>query len=113
MAACHKGPQDAFAHVVLHGSDGALIKISCRMKNYTLRCRCRTRLWVGLCSSVQAALKLQASSGDQMTQLRSALSPLSSSAKKLAQKLLRFFSGPGQRMAKPLTEPSTYLGTLL
>ena len=33
MAACHKGPQDAFAHEGPHGSDGALIESSGRMKS--------------------------------------------------------------------------------
>ena len=44
VAACLKGAQDAFAHVGLHGSDGAFIKTSCCMKNHTLRCRLRVDL---------------------------------------------------------------------
>ena len=50
VAACHKGAQDAFAHIGLHGSDGAFIETSCRVKNHTLRCR--AWLWVGLCRSI-------------------------------------------------------------
>ena len=37
MAACHKGAQDAFAHVGLHLGDGGLIESSRRLKNHTAR----------------------------------------------------------------------------
>lgn len=57
VAARHKGPQDAFAHVGLHCCDGALIETSCRMKNHTRLCR------VGLFSSIDA-LRLRFSPGN-------------------------------------------------
>jgi len=53
VAACHKGAQDAFAHVGLYGSDGAFIQSSRRVKNHTLRRRCRAWLWVGLRTSIR------------------------------------------------------------
>jgi DNA-binding GntR family transcriptional regulator len=66
--------------------------------------------------SVQAALKLQASSGDPLAQLRSALSPVSPPKPRTAQAL--HTSGPQSGRAAKVpeessTSTSTYLGALL
>lgn len=63
--------------------------------------------------SVQATLKLQPASGDPLAQLRSALSPLSPPASKTAQDLHTSSAKTRRGAAKPLDEPSTYLGALL
>ena len=62
--------------------------------------------------SVQAALKLQASGGDPLAQLRSALSPLDAQALATSSPPPRVRK-PGRASAKPTDDSSTYLGALL
>lgn len=62
--------------------------------------------------SVQAALKLQASGGDPLAQLRSALSPLDAQAPATSSPPPRVRK-PGRASAKSTDDSSTYLGALL
>jgi hypothetical protein len=65
--------------------------------------------------SVQAALKLQASGGDPLAQLRSALSPLDAQAidEKPASSHSPRVRKAGRTAAKSTDDSSTYLGALL
>ena len=63
--------------------------------------------------TVQAALKLQAVGGDPLAQLRSALSPLSSTQPKAAQELRTSVRKRGRQAASSTDDSSTYLGALL
>jgi len=65
--------------------------------------------------SVQAALKLQAASGDPLAQLRSALSPLDAQPPQpgLPKKSASRVRKTGRDAANPTDDSSTYLGALL
>jgi DNA-binding GntR family transcriptional regulator len=62
--------------------------------------------------TVQAALQLQATGGDPLAQLRSALSPLSP-AQPTAQELHTSVRKRGRQASPPTDDSSTYLGALL
>lgn len=64
--------------------------------------------------SVQSTLKLQAIAGDPLAQLRSALTPLTSSARAASKRAQGLHTRSGRVVpANPSTDDSTYLGALL